>query len=80
MGSTLVTNLVYLLMLIRYVLAQSDYYPEYGKSEPFFSFTPDTDVTTSLPRYNLWEEDPNAVYIPLADGTLSDCWHYMWWN
>jgi hypothetical protein len=52
--------------------------PGYGKSEPFFVITPDTSVTTSLPYFNHWDEDTDAVYIPLANDTRTDRWDYIW--
>jgi hypothetical protein len=48
-------------------------YPGYGESETSFSINPDTRITTSLPYYDPWAEESDAIIIPLANDTRTDC-------
>jgi hypothetical protein len=45
-----------------------------------YEMTPDTSVVTNLPYYDPWADDPDAIVIPLAKDTRTDCWYYIWWN
>ncbi|KAF2790994.1 carbohydrate-binding module family 18 protein [Melanomma pulvis-pyrius CBS 109.77] len=53
-------------------------YPGYGDDEPVFTINP--DPTTARPYINPFADDEDAVSIPLANATRTDCWDYLWWN